>query len=121
MTEKQTKWNVLEWIKPYADPVTWWRRLNKTAQYAIIIFLAVRLIGCFAPKPAQNINTPKIVVLPFGRFSGNVTASPDQKITQKRAWWIPTAFVEPYGFTEKTTDDKSRAGAGARGGLRWEF
>jgi hypothetical protein len=37
--------------------------------------------------------------------------------TKKRAWWIPTPFVESYGFVE--TDDRS--GFGMKGGCRWEF
>ena len=119
--EVKTTWNLFEWLKPYIDPVMWWRRLNKTAQYAIIIFLVFKLIGWFSPKPMQNISKPSVWVLPGGHFTGDVTSSPDQKIGQKKAWWIPTLFGEAYGFAERATDSSSRAGIGGKGGLRWEF
>jgi hypothetical protein len=40
-----------------------------------------------------------------------------QTTEKKKAWWMPTPFVEGYGFVE--TDDRS--GFGMKGGARWEF
>lgn len=65
--------------------------------------------------------TQKLNVWPFS-FS-TITYAPQQQQKQevkKRPWWLPTVFVEGYGFSETTGID-SRTGMGGRAGLRFEF
>jgi hypothetical protein len=66
------------------------------------------------PPASQNVNEPNIHVAEGGSLAYTVHQG-----KKERSWWVPSPFVEVYGFGEKAKDD--RMGVGAKGGLRWEF
>ena len=85
----------------------------------IIFLIGITIYRAFFKKDqtqSQHLN-----VWPFS-FS-TVTYTPQQSQKQevkKRAWWLPTIFVEGYGFTETSTNN-TRTGIGSKIGGRFEF
>lgn len=85
-----------------------------------VLIIALIILGIvwvknllFPPAPA-NVNQPTIHVQDGGAVTYNVV----QQSEKKRAWFIPTPFVEVFG--QMTTRDKEPE-VGARIGAKWEF
>lgn len=97
--------------------LSWYKVFGLLLRIGIIILLILGMLWVknllFPPAP-QNVNQPQITVADGGNVSYTVHQG-----KKERAWYVPTPFVEVYGFGEKADDD--RMGVGARGGLRWEF
>lgn len=93
------------------SPTTLVKTTSSTLKGLMVILGVVVILFCiyftikslFKPKPTQNV-----VVQAGGKLDIHNEAI-------KRAWWIPTPFVEIYGYK----DDK--AGIGIKGGARWDL
>lgn len=99
-------------------PAAWFKVFGlglKIFVLAMVILGVVWLKNFFFPTAPKNVNQPNISVAE----GGNLTYTVHQG-KKERSWWVPTPFVEVYGFGETDSKD-DRMGAGARGGLRWEF
>lgn len=85
---------------------------------ALLLFLVMGVRSCF--KPAGNTSNPKVTVLPFGHFEGNVTQSPVQKTESKRPWWQPIPYISVAGET-RWEGEVTKSGLKAEVGLRLDF
>lgn len=97
--------------------VSWYKVFGLLLRVVILVLLVFGVVWIknflFPPAP-QNLNQPQITVSEGGNVSYVVHQS-----KKERAWYIPSPFIELYGFAEKAKDE--RMGVGAKGGLRWEF
>lgn len=97
--------------------LSWYKVFGLLMRVGIIILLILGLLWVksflFPPCP-QNVNQPQITVSEGGNVSYTVHQG-----KKERSWWVPSPFIELYGFVEKAEDE--RTGVGAKGGLRWEF
>jgi len=87
----------------------WWKTLGYAWRLAIILFAVFIIYRAFFMK--QQTQNNQIMAQPGS------TINVIQKTNEKRAWWMPTPFVDIYAFVE--SDDRS--GVGGRAGCRWEF
>lgn len=71
-------------------------------------------LGIYTLFPKPNVQSNTVTA-----ESGS-TINIIQKNEQKKAWWMPSPFVEVYTFVEKDNTD-GRNGIGGRFGARWEF
>jgi hypothetical protein len=99
------------------SPVAWYTVFGlalKVLIFCLIVLGVVWVKNLLFPAAPQNVNQPNISVAEGGNLSYTVHQG-----KKERSWWVPTPFVEIYGFGEKAKDE--RLGVGAKGGLRWEF
>lgn len=101
-----------DWFK------AWGAGFRLIVTIALIAFLVTGIRSCF--RPQGNVSNPKVTVLPFGHFEGNVTQSPSQKTEQKRPWWQPIPYVSVAGET-RWEDGGTKSGFKAEVGLRLDF
>jgi hypothetical protein len=97
--------------------LSWYKVFGLLLRVFILILLVFGMLWIknflFPPQPT-NVNQPQITVADGGNVSYVVHQG-----KKDRAWYVPSPFVEVYGFGEKASSD--RYGVGARGGLRWDF
>jgi len=96
-------------------PLAFAKVVGLALKAALIILIILGVVWVknliFPPAPA-NVNQPNIKV----ESGGTLHYENIQQSEKKRPWWMPRPFAEIYGFVE---DD--RQGAGARGGVKWEW
>lgn len=101
------------------SPLGWYKLVGMCIKILVLLLIISGLrygwLKLFPPPPA-NVNKPEIHVEPGGTLNYEV----NQTSEEKRAWWMPSPFVELYGFAEESSDDV-RKGLGGKGGVRWEF
>ena len=102
------------------SPLGWYKLIGLGIKLIIGIILVLGLIAgvqgilhkFFPPAPA-NVNQPNISVEEGGTANYTVI----QQSEKKRAWWMPSPFVEI--FSQHDSDGDS--GVGTRFGGRWDF
>ena len=113
------KINFSKFFGSFFQALPWIKDLRTYIGLAIVIFVACLIWRVFT-RDTQS-QTQMLKVYPFS-FS-HITYSPQQQQKQeikKKAWWMPSPFVEIYGVAEKGSD-WSRTGVGTKVGLRWDF
>ena len=88
---------------------TWFKTLGIGWRLVFIAIILFTIYRAYFVKTQTQHNT--ITAQPGS------TVNVIQKTNEKRAWWMPTPFVDMYAFVE--TNDRS--GFGGRAGCRWEF
>jgi hypothetical protein len=97
--------------------VSWYKVFGMLLRIFILILLVFGVIwikNFLFPAAPQNVNQPNITVAEGAALTYTVHQG-----KKERAWYVPSPFVEIYGFGERAKED--RMGFGARGGLRWDF
>jgi len=87
---------------------------TKVLLIVLLIFGGKYVLDKLFPPAPSNVTSPEITVESGGTASYTVI----QQSETKRAWYIPSPFVEVFG--EKTDKDEG-INVGARFGARWEF
>ena len=106
-------------IKKLLDfsPIGFYKVIGLSIKAGVIILIILGVVWVknllFPPAPS-NVNQPEIHVATGGTLHYQVT----QQSEKKRAWWIPSPFVELFGQTD--TSDKDIK-VGTRFGGRWEW
>jgi len=85
----------------------------KVVVFVLLIFGALWVKNLLFPPAPANVTNPAFNV----SEGGNVTYNVVQQSNKKRAWYIPSPFVEIYGQKESKRDFDT----GIRVGGRWDF
>jgi len=114
MADDQEKFSLSKFFSGFLNPVTHAKNIQFVLWAAAVCFAGFTIYRAYFVPTNKQVQTTHIEVTQGGTL--NLQQNQKQEV-KKRAWWIPTPFVEAYGFTETT----GRAGAGARIGARLEF
>jgi len=111
-----------DWLRPLGDDA---RRLLIYGIIACILYVGITHF--FPRKPQGNVNKPEgnqSVVLTPGSKVDHITQSfsstNEQKVVEKRPWWLPIPFVSVYGEARSKGSDigSYETGVGGQVGLR---
>jgi len=99
------------------SPLTIFKAIKVGLILCGLAFIGFTIYRAYCMPTNTQKQTTQIKVESGGTL--NLTQSQKQE-GKKRPWWMPTLFIEGYGFIE-TWGTESRTGVGTRGGGRWEF
>jgi hypothetical protein len=115
-------------------PKDWWRSYGDAVRVAITLVVIFAIIftikNLFFSKPQGNVNKPEakqsVTATPFskvGDISQSFTSTSEQKVENKRAWWMPIPYISVFGEVRGEASDLNQRdfGWGGQVGVRWDF
>jgi hypothetical protein len=92
--------------------VPWLKNIRFIAGTLIILIIGFTCYRAYFMKTVQQTQSATITAQP----GSTVNYTTIQNTEEKKKWWMPSPWVEPYIFKESDRD-----GWGIRCGLRWQF